>query len=158
MEEPGGEALQNSPLVAGTSNETNQELSKMESDDKGENHLSVDSSGSKNDRDDDVTAQKDNESPSKDQEALSEIEDSPDVIVLDSDDDDNYTNPEPPKELLNDMLINADNIGDTVYSKHWLFTTLMNLIKVITNENVNVKIKSQLWWMGILVIQMIHLE
>jgi len=37
-------------------------------------------------------------------------------------------NPEPPKELAD--LIDADNIGGTVFSKHWLFTTLMQLLEV----------------------------
>ena len=37
-------------------------------------------------------------------------------------------NPEPPKELAG--LIDADNIGGTVFSKHWLFTTLMKLLEV----------------------------
>ena len=39
-------------------------------------------------------------------------------------------NPEPPKELVEGDLIDADNIRGTVFSKHWLFTTLMKLIKV----------------------------
>ena len=40
-------------------------------------------------------------------------------------------NPEMPAELLDQGdLISADNIGDTVFSKHWLFTTLMRLIQV----------------------------
>ena len=49
-----------------------------------------------------------------------------------SDDDlqTSFQNPEPAKELVEQNLIDADNIGDTVFSKHWLFTTLMNLIKV----------------------------
>ena len=40
-------------------------------------------------------------------------------------------NPEPPPELLEKgtNLIGPDNIGDTVFSKHWLFTTLMRLIE-----------------------------
>jgi hypothetical protein len=37
-------------------------------------------------------------------------------------------NPEPPKELVE--LLDADNIGGTVFSKHWLFTTLMRLLQV----------------------------
>ncbi|XP_064634981.1 protein saal1-like [Lineus longissimus] len=41
-------------------------------------------------------------------------------------------NPSPPKELMtNADLIHADNIGDTVFSKHWLFTTLMKLIEEV---------------------------
>ena len=40
-------------------------------------------------------------------------------------------NPEAPAELLDrGDLISADNIGDTVFSKHWLFSTLMRLIQV----------------------------
>lgn len=52
--------------------------------------------------------------------------------IPDADDilEDSCQNPEPPKEIAG--LINADNIGGTVFSKHWLFTTLMNLLKVCT--------------------------
>ena len=39
-------------------------------------------------------------------------------------------NPEPPPELLKERILDADNIGGTVFSKHWLFTTLMKLIQV----------------------------
>ena len=42
-------------------------------------------------------------------------------------------NPSPPPELTGESgedLIHADSIGDTVFSKHWLFTTLMKLIQV----------------------------
>ena len=39
-------------------------------------------------------------------------------------------NPEPPSELVRRHLIDADNIGDTVFSKHKLFSTLMKLIEV----------------------------
>ena len=56
-------------------------------------------------------------------------ENSHDVIILESDEE-TYTNPEPPNELMSNELIHADMIGDTMFSKHWLFTTLMNLIKV----------------------------
>lgn len=53
----------------------------------------------------------------------------------DEDDDDAasedlYRNPDPPKELVEQHLVDADNIGNTVFSKHWVFTTLMNLLKV----------------------------
>ena len=41
-------------------------------------------------------------------------------------------NPEPPAELVEKHLIDADNIGNTVFSKHWLFTVLMKLIEVHT--------------------------
>jgi len=43
--------------------------------------------------------------------------------------EESFQNPEPPKELVG--LLNADNIGGTVFSKHWLFTTLMRLLQVI---------------------------
>jgi len=43
--------------------------------------------------------------------------------------EESFQNPEPPKELAG--LLNADNIGGTVFSKHWLFTTLMRLLEVI---------------------------
>lgn len=41
-----------------------------------------------------------------------------------------YRNPEPPMELLEQHIVDADNIGNTVYSKRWVFATLMNLLKV----------------------------
>lgn len=41
-----------------------------------------------------------------------------------------YQNPEPPKELMEQHIVDADNIGNTVYSKCWVFATLMNLLKV----------------------------
>ena len=40
-----------------------------------------------------------------------------------------YHNPEPTSEIQPDLM-EADNIGNTVFSKHWLFTTLMSLIRV----------------------------
>jgi len=43
--------------------------------------------------------------------------------------EESFQNPEPPKELAE--LLNADNIGGTVFSKHWLFTTLMRLLEVV---------------------------
>ena len=43
-------------------------------------------------------------------------------------------NPEPPPELLKERILDADNIGGTVFSKHWLFTTLMKLIQVRAEE------------------------
>ncbi|XP_074660301.1 protein saal1-like [Tubulanus polymorphus] len=44
-------------------------------------------------------------------------------------------NPSPPQELADRTeLIHADNIGDTVFSKHWLFTTLMKLIQEVDDQ------------------------
>ncbi|XP_035672998.1 protein SAAL1-like [Branchiostoma floridae] len=38
----------------------------------------------------------------------------------------------PPAEMLGEGVdLHADNIGDTAYSKHWFFTTLMNLIQEV---------------------------
>lgn len=43
-------------------------------------------------------------------------------------DDTESWNPEPPPEIVN---INKDDlIGDTLFSKHWLFEVLLKLIKV----------------------------
>lgn len=52
---------------------------------------------------------------------------------VDDDDacEDLYRNPDPPKELVEQHLVDADNIGNTVFSKHWVFTTLMNLLKSV---------------------------
>lgn len=47
--------------------------------------------------------------------------------------EESFQNPEPPKELAG--LLNADNIGGTVFSKHWLFTTLMRLLEVVDHED-----------------------
>ncbi|KAK2157414.1 hypothetical protein LSH36_192g03023 [Paralvinella palmiformis] len=69
-------------------------------------------------------------------------ENSCDVIVLDSDEE-RYTNPEPPKELMSNEVFHADMIGDTMFSKHWLFTTLMNLIKAVDQEE-NAKAEGQM--------------
>ena len=38
-------------------------------------------------------------------------------------------NPEPPVELA--ALLDAESIGGTVFSKHWLFSTLMRLLQVL---------------------------
>lgn len=48
----------------------------------------------------------------------------------DTEDDEPTVNPEPPRELAEGHLIDEEMIGSTVFSKHWLFTTLMNLIQV----------------------------
>ena len=41
-------------------------------------------------------------------------------------------NPSPPPEILeHSELLSEERIGDTVFSKHWLFTTLMKLIEVL---------------------------
>lgn len=55
---------------------------------------------------------------------------------VDDDDacEDLYRNPDPPKELVEQHLVDADNIGNTVFSKHWVFTTLMNLLKVCSPD------------------------
>ena len=39
-------------------------------------------------------------------------------------------NPEPPPELVEGHLLDADNIGSTVFSKRYVLSTLMKLIKV----------------------------
>ncbi|XP_052798652.1 protein saal1-like [Mya arenaria] len=45
-------------------------------------------------------------------------------------------NPSPPPELAqNSDLISAECIGDTAFSKHWLFTTLIKLIEEVDQEN-----------------------
>ncbi|CAH1257238.1 SAAL1 [Branchiostoma lanceolatum] len=41
----------------------------------------------------------------------------------------------PPAEMLGEGVdLHADNIGDTAYSKHWFFTTLMNLIQEVEKK------------------------
>ena len=48
-----------------------------------------------------------------------------------SDDDDNsYVNPEPPPEII--KIQKEDLIGETMFSKHWLFELLLTIIKVTT--------------------------
>ncbi|XP_052228135.1 protein saal1-like isoform X2 [Dreissena polymorpha] len=45
-------------------------------------------------------------------------------------------NPSPPPELANQAeLLHAECIGDTAFSKHWLFTTLIKLIEEVKNED-----------------------
>ncbi|XP_019641497.1 PREDICTED: protein saal1-like [Branchiostoma belcheri] len=42
----------------------------------------------------------------------------------------------PPAEMLGEGVdLHADNIGDTAYSKHWFFTTLMNLIQEVEKKD-----------------------
>ena len=52
------------------------------------------------------------------------------LLGSESQDDEPAVNPEPPSELVERKLLDAETIGDTVFSKHWLFTTLMSLIQV----------------------------
>jgi hypothetical protein len=47
-----------------------------------------------------------------------------------SDDDNSYVNPEPPPEII--KIQKEDLIGETMFSKHWLFELLLTIIKVIT--------------------------
>jgi len=56
-------------------------------------------------------------------------DDTPSPNRADDTAEESFQNPEPPKELVD--LLDADNIGGTVFSKHWLFTTLMRLLEVI---------------------------
>ncbi|XP_071831288.1 protein saal1-like [Apostichopus japonicus] len=47
-------------------------------------------------------------------------------------------NPSPPSEEFangNGELLRGDSIGDTVFSKHWVFTSLMTLLKAVENED-----------------------
>ncbi|KAJ8299249.1 hypothetical protein KUTeg_023309 [Tegillarca granosa] len=45
-------------------------------------------------------------------------------------------NPSPPPELTqNTELLEADSIGNTTFSKHWLFSTLMKLIEEVERES-----------------------
>ena len=76
------------------------------------------------------TPLRENSHPAEDtpvREPLTEDESS--IVTIDSDDND-YANPEPPRELVEQQLLGADTIGNTVFSKHWLFTTLMKLLEV----------------------------
>lgn len=77
--------------------------------------------------------------PAKDNkdDSSSEPSDNPGDQSLSGEDDteddrkpNRYRNPEPPMELLEQHIFDADNIGNTVYSKRWVFATLMNLLKV----------------------------
>ena len=51
-------------------------------------------------------------------------------------------NPSPPPELRDHAeLLEAERIGNTAFSKHWLFTTLMKLIEVTSSVSpINRKI------------------
>lgn len=45
-------------------------------------------------------------------------------------------NPSPPPEIVEHAdLLNAESIGNTAFSKHWLFSTLMKLIEEVDREN-----------------------
>ncbi|XP_067656159.1 protein saal1-like [Haliotis asinina] len=44
-------------------------------------------------------------------------------------------NPSPPPELFQNDEVHGDSIGQTAFSKHWLFTTLMKLIQEVDKEN-----------------------
>ncbi|KAL5007859.1 hypothetical protein ScPMuIL_016665 [Solemya velum] len=53
-----------------------------------------------------------------------------------SDYDSPIRNPSPPPELRQNLeLLSADSIGNTAFSKHWLFSTLMKLIEEVEKEN-----------------------
>lgn len=43
-------------------------------------------------------------------------------------------NPSPPPEGDEEIVEEADAIGETVYSKHWLFSTLTQLIQMVTDQ------------------------
>lgn len=45
--------------------------------------------------------------------------------------DESCLNPEPPIELA--ALLDADSIGGTMFSKHWVFSTLMKLLQACFN-------------------------
>ena len=47
-------------------------------------------------------------------------------------------NPSPPPEIAeNEELLKAESIGNTAFSKHWLFTTLIKLIEVSVTWKCN---------------------
>ncbi|XP_062859492.1 protein saal1 isoform X1 [Trichomycterus rosablanca] len=52
-------------------------------------------------------------------------------------------NPSPPPEGDDEADEEADAIGDTVYSKHWLFSTLTHLIQVVTEQQSRPDDRSQ---------------
>lgn len=41
----------------------------------------------------------------------------------------------PPGNVSEEAQVDEDAIGDTVYSKHWLFSTLTRLIQIVTNQS-----------------------
>ncbi|KAJ8248890.1 hypothetical protein GJAV_G00228880 [Gymnothorax javanicus] len=45
-------------------------------------------------------------------------------------------NPSPPPSQGSDSEVVSDSIGDTLYSKHWLFNTLTSLIQTVTEQEV----------------------
>ena len=48
-------------------------------------------------------------------------------------------NPELPPELLDqpEDVVHGDQIGETMFSKHWVFTTLMKLIEVLSKNHLS---------------------
>lgn len=50
--------------------------------------------------------------------------------------DETERNPSPPPELVEaEKTLEADKIGETVFSRHWVFQCLIKAIKVVENEN-----------------------
>lgn len=50
--------------------------------------------------------------------------------------DETERNPSPPPELVEaEKTLEADKIGETVFSRHWVFQCLLKAIKVVENEN-----------------------
>ncbi|XP_033646225.1 protein SAAL1-like [Asterias rubens] len=43
-------------------------------------------------------------------------------------------NPSPPADDINEEILHADSIGDTLFSKRWVFSTLMKLLKEVEQE------------------------
>lgn len=76
-----------------------------------------------------------NSTPRRDNDDTSQEGQTPSPHRVDDAPEESFQNPEPPKELAD--LLNADSIGDTVFSKHWLFTTLMRLLEVLKSYIVN---------------------
>lgn len=52
--------------------------------------------------------------------------------------DETERNPSPPPELLEaEKTLGADRIGETVFSRHWVFQCLLNALKTAENESAN---------------------